>query len=333
MNKALSRKISYITFLGNIIIFLEHANLNLLSSTSYLHTAISLIDKIAVYAMLWFFFITAYLYYLNYNKLDDFKYKLKKRIYTLLIPYFIWNTIGMLLHYISGDYNNMNFFEIFRNSYIFYNGYGCANGPLWYIARLFTYFAISPLLYMIFEKKSSFKFIIIEALLIIINIIFKFNNYSFFYFLPFFICGCYISLHNQDLLTDNKNSKQKTIIILIILTLFSYVSKISNNIAINYLHNVFSMCLIIILVRNIHFNNKPSYWIMNSGMFIYCSHDIIFRTIRYFLFKLPISFNEIVQILYILVSGTSIVCIYWVLYLYFPKTLNLLCGGRNQRKL
>ena len=53
-------------------------------------------DIIPAIAVPSFFLISGFLFYLN--KKDSYTVKLKKRIYTLLIPYLAWNTISIIVH-------------------------------------------------------------------------------------------------------------------------------------------------------------------------------------------------------------------------------------------
>lgn len=332
MDKTLSQKISYITFVCNIIIFLEHSNLNINYSGSLINIIILLFDKMSTPVMVWFFFITGYLYFLSYKKPTDFIAKIKSRVMTLLIPYIIWNIFGMILYWISGEFNGLTILQILRRSFIFFNGVGCADGPLWYIARLFTYFIFTPLIFRVFKKKDDIRFIIIEICLILINIYLKTNNYSFLYFLPFFLCGAYFSLHYPQILKKNDTSTLKTVILIICLVLFSFYVGLLDNSVLQYMYKVLAQIIFIMIIRTLKIFCEPSVFVLKSGMYIYCSHELVFRIVRYILFHINYFNSETLQVLHIIISSGIVLISYMLLVKYAPKLYNVLVGGRNDRK-
>jgi len=133
MSKEVSYKISWVTFIGNILILLHHANLTNIypdQATGYYALFMGFFSKIAIPAMSWFFFISGYLFFRNFD-MSKLIGKWKSRIFSLLIPYLIWNTLSVILQMIKGEkYFSDGFFPFIRNNYIFIFGKGCANGSI-----------------------------------------------------------------------------------------------------------------------------------------------------------------------------------------------------------
>lgn len=98
----------------------------------------------------------------NYD-VQTIKYKFRKRIKTLLIPFLLWNLIALLELYIknipcfSSIFPNVIKFEwnplvIIRNFWATPNG-GCPIlYPLWYVRDLMVMVVLSPLFYMLIKK-------------------------------------------------------------------------------------------------------------------------------------------------------------------------------------
>ena len=106
----------------------------------------------------WFFVFSGYLF-LRYLKEEEFgiqwvKAKWEKRIWSLLIPYFIWNLLAVIAPVIKNVV-----FRLFSLSqetisggplYWFFTG--PADYPLWFLRDLMLLTLILPLLYLVFKK-------------------------------------------------------------------------------------------------------------------------------------------------------------------------------------
>lgn len=104
MDEKFSWKITWASFVGNVLIFLHHANLkDYYPEKTTLMSAfvMDFFSYLAVIAMSWFFFISGYLFFRNF-KMSKYKSKFLSRCRTLLIPYIIWNTLSVLLQVVKG---------------------------------------------------------------------------------------------------------------------------------------------------------------------------------------------------------------------------------------
>lgn len=139
MDRAASYKITWMTFICNIIILLHHANLKTYFPEKYTLLSAMVMDffsALSVIAMTWFFFITGYLFYrnLDYAKIP---LKWKSRVKSLVIPYIIWNTMSVILALLKrSDVFHGSWVNFIRYNYIYFKQIGSANGPLWYIFRV-----------------------------------------------------------------------------------------------------------------------------------------------------------------------------------------------------
>lgn len=96
--------------------------------------------------------------------------KLKKRIFSLLVPYLLWNFIGYIIYAIKVGFSLEDFFHSFWMIDIpGRSGSSPIDGPLWYVRNLMIMVVISPIIaYMI--KYTKWYLILIMTILWIIQI-------------------------------------------------------------------------------------------------------------------------------------------------------------------
>lgn len=190
-----------------------------------------------------FFFISGYLFFVNIETFN----KLKKRIKTLVVPYFLWNlipiiffTIILLTKYIISGFNNIddikNYF-LSLNWRIFWDwniwnlertniigmitpSSGPINLPLWFLRDLIVMIIITPLLYVLLNKKLIP--IILFSILYFLNIPLYFDGLSNTA-LFFFSLGSYFSINKLDLIKVISYYKLYLIPISFILLIFTTV--------------------------------------------------------------------------------------------------------------
>lgn len=174
-----------------------------------------------------FFLISGYLFFKGLDRWDKDIYlsKVKKRLYTLLIPYIIWNTIALL--YVVGkkcfggvlhnngfnivDYfNDHGWFRVFWDSHTMNDSYinwlmlpvsstAPFNVPLWFIRDLIVVIALSPMLYWILKWSRGFA--LIPLLLAFISGVWIEVSGISIISIFFFSVGAFLSIEKIDLST------------------------------------------------------------------------------------------------------------------------------------
>lgn len=156
----MSKKITNINVILTLLIVFMHSE-----CLSYLNAPNEFI-KLLIHGLLvitnvavpTFFAISAYLFFKNY---DNSKYwsKLKSRINSLVIPYFLWSTIFLIFFFVISKMPLFNSFDgsytpIENNFLFFIKSIALAeyDGVLWYVQVLFIFVIISPLIYWICKK-------------------------------------------------------------------------------------------------------------------------------------------------------------------------------------
>ena len=163
-DKLFWKKKEFISFLLCILVFFIHANFakEITSDrfVSVLNYKVSYFfaNSITRFAVPMFFTISGITFFKDY---DNKKYlgKVKSRVFTLIIPYLLWNTIWMLWEIFTShsflakfSENNtpypLNLSSILKG--IFF--YGC-NVPFWFIFDLIIFSLAAPILFLLIKNK------------------------------------------------------------------------------------------------------------------------------------------------------------------------------------
>lgn len=335
-----SNKISNINIILTFLIVLLHSNcLSYANNTSLNFTIFekiqAFIQTICVIAVPTFFAMSAYLFFKNYDW-KNYKFKIKKRIKSLLIPYLLWSIIFLLYMIVITNlplFKSMNtslgkidynFISIIK--YIVFSKY---NGQLWYVFDLLIMIFLSPIIFYVFSKKKykifGLAFIIIN---IIINFYFETDYYSFVYWLPLFLIFSYIAINK----TRNIMDDYKIFISILFWAFFILSFCFYDNYVIIYLYRIICPFFIYILSNRISFLSKKPLKIYEISFFCYCVH---FNIAVFFKRILIIFLGNNIYILFFLQFVVAILTILTVCFLYytmkrfFPKILNVLSGGRS----
>lgn len=143
-----------------------------------------------------FFILSGYLYFNNVTQFNKATYlsKTRRRIHTLLIPYLLWNVIGLTIDLLKYRYFNYPSFGVVENGHIclprliegfwdYADGYPYAFA-FWFIRNLIIFAILSPLAYFL-GGKNVYLFGVLLLTLAALDI----SLWGF----EFFILGCCIA--------------------------------------------------------------------------------------------------------------------------------------------
>lgn len=99
-----------------------------------------------------FAIISGFLFWSTVKDLKDLKGKYKRRLYSLLLPYVLWNIINTLIVNLHGGKGEPSVFElnIWRNIVMW-----DSSPHFWYLFMLMFWTALSPLLFLLYYKKGG----------------------------------------------------------------------------------------------------------------------------------------------------------------------------------
>lgn len=108
------------------------------------------INTFGMVAMSYFFAITGFLLFYKLS-FETYKAKIKKRLFSLLIPFFVWQVIFICYQSCLGaEYNIAD-----TLSSIFLMSAKPPNGVLWYVYAVFILAILSPIQLVIFKSKTA----------------------------------------------------------------------------------------------------------------------------------------------------------------------------------
>ncbi|MBR3885429.1 MAG: acyltransferase [Clostridia bacterium] len=275
MNKKFSNKLTIFNFIFTLVICVYHFPLWKYGANS---TYSFIREKIAYAAMALFFLMSGFLLYQGINSKEDGIKKFQKRLYSLLIPYLIWNIVSIIFKNVLVD-------RIYPLSFVFLiNAFltGPSNGPIWYLLVTYLLSILAPLVGRFKHKKKTVSAVFLLILtyfylryLDIIPTFFIPGDLWYYYntlsYLPFYIVGAYAGLYLKDALNDNRKSLIISICSVVLFGLSIYIYYFTK---LSYLHffcNLLIPITFFLMFPNCIFvsNLKP---ITENAFFAYVMH-------------------------------------------------------------
>lgn len=195
LSQTASIKLSFVNIVLTILIVWLHVS-------SYYDLPES-VGNIAIISVPCFFAISSYLYFISFNFEDVFgcyKSKLRTRVKSLLIPFIIFNILGLIFSLIAykvhpTDYNPIEELTLSRISMLLYRSQ--FNGPLWYMRALFEFVIFAPVIGWILSRHKY-------SLLIVLPFYFICGTISYFSFLHWMIpicLGAYLAIYHNEVIS------------------------------------------------------------------------------------------------------------------------------------
>lgn len=275
-------------------------------------------------AVPFFYIISGY----NFTKSNKtFKYRIKERLSTILLPYILWNTIAYIVSLRRIGFYWPNWDNMVLNPIDF---------PLWYLRDLFILCMIYPLIWILITKLKGVVFTIISIYLYTIEFSFpiiglKYNS-IFFFGMGIFIYK-YLKHRNFKVVIP---FLFEYFIYLFTITLFFlsvfYRKELFHVDGICFaIYILFAMCSITFILLRLKDKFKYSEFPFNQGnkgFFIYCSHCILISGFVVYVLKQVNIYMEIKVFLAAIISTSICIIIYKILHRYSPSILKLLNGGK-----
>ena len=339
------KKVIVSSFLLSILVIYIHANClkeyglqDNTMSTAY-WTVNFIANGIGGIAVPMFFVLSGYLYFRNINFSYDIKGQIQKkqisRIKSIVIPYLLWNTFGMIFYMsipripfvaymMNGSYAEISLKNIIKG--IFLHEYYF---PLWYLKELIILISLTQIIGQILKnKKVSIIILSILAILGILNINLVILKLTSVYF---FFLGSFLGTYIQRDFEVKKNNKSIIYYLIAFIMIVSVRTLSYDNILVRSLYLISPLFLWRMLdVFTEKFNIKP---FMKQSFFVYCSHIIIITTVTKILGKIVKSNNEIGIIVNFLLSPIISLMVIYLIYKFLIKYLNkfycIICGIRR----
>lgn len=282
-------KITYLSFILSALIVVRHAvNIEVYEITrGALYWIERFFTEFTDLMVPMFFAMSGYLFFqdFEYSKLKD---KWKRRIFSVLIPYLIWNLAAYLYYQIIAlvpfirDSMNQSL-EPFNLKWLLLNTlFDISNHQVtWFLQNLLVYIFVVPAFYKILKKKYiSVAFIVLFFLLSLVERQFISTAvYGLAYNAVFYMFGAYMGIHFKDAVQkryDKKLSIAAFIFILVTVGIFM-IFKLNTiiRIPVRLIHIV-----AIWLVADVVAVEKKPWWWIQLSFFIYCTHSLVLESLK-----------------------------------------------------
>lgn len=346
-------KITYLHFIMSVLVILIHS----INNETKFERFFSIDGGIGQFAVPLFFIISGFLFFRNINSKNDAVAKLKRRVYTLLIPYLLWNLIYYAIHLLLKPGSGISINELLDAAFTYKY-----NPSFWFMYQLILLSIISPILYYLFninwKRHQTMKWIVVIIVIVIAELtvasgidIPYLNMDAFIYY----VCGYFLSLlYNNNKIT--LISKKNILICLMILVLaFVFNRYIYHLLLLNpKYYNPFISTIILVRLCGalflfyffdliFNYNSVPTF--MNQSFFLYAIHYMIVKALiiimKYIMYKfVPVGIIINGVDLYTIIECTvfilsPVVCVIINLHLSrfmmkkFTKQYNILVGNRK----
>lgn len=355
----LSKTIMFLRFPLIVAVVFIHTNLNdvniggnlLIQEGQFIfHNTLRhlITNEIARIAVPLFFFFSGFLFFFHTDfSLLTYKSKLKKRFYTLFIPYIFWNIVVLGLTFLaqallssmtSGvnilktDNTFSNWFGVFWN---YRDGFPICY-QFWFIRDLIVVVVCSPIVYWFirfFKMISIFLLGILFCFNIWIPII-GFSSDAFF----FFSFGAWFAIHNRNFTIDFKFLRWPFTYLYLLFVVVDTILWYNHILEFLFIHKIgLIIGLITIIAWTAHGIQKGilkcNSILTSSSFFIYAYHAMPIAFLVKLWVKLIQPSTEVTMIvgyifIPIIVVGLGI-GIYILMLKIFPRFTAFITGGRN----
>ncbi len=294
MNKVLSNKIYYATFILSMLVMLLHASyLELLDVNlpgyDFAYTVHRLFLVIGEAAVPTFFVISGYLLFTKYT-LRGYPKLLLGKLFSLVIPYFIWSVLAFLFMQIAfplmkGEAVSMTFKSVVIDI-LLSNEYP----HLWFVRPLLVYFVCSPILYFAFKFLKKWS-IIIPVALFFVYMFFRPQYGGILLWIPLFFVGSYLAYFKIPIMNPFR-PRTMAIIPLVVLAVLAVVFTLNHTQYEDYAYYCYRFVSPLLMwlaldVLTTLFEKENIYLIFKTSGFIFFCHLFIVNAIK-LLFELGI---------------------------------------------
>ena len=232
------KKKEFISFLLSIFVFFIHTNFaqnNISGSTvSIINQKVSYFFSYSItrFAVPMFFILSGITFFKDYSN-KKYLTKIKSRLFTLVIPYLLWNTIWMLWEIFTSYSFIANFSEnnipypltltSILKGIFFYN----CNIPFWFVFDLIIFSFAAPLVFLIIKNKYvGIASIAILSIVSLFGIYLPMNVFYYPMAIVFYLMGAVIGYHFFDL-AAKKSSRLMQIASLVFLAAYILAKNIA----------------------------------------------------------------------------------------------------------
>ena len=159
------------------------------------------VSNIAIIAVPCFFAMSSFWYFYSFdfvNPWSSYKTKVQGRFKSVLIPFLIFNILGLLFSIICYEFHPTEYnplADLKRQGVLYYLYFSHGNGPLWYLRSLFMFILFAPVLGWIIRWSKWSFLLLIPA--------FIFGQKASYFFFPYWsvniLFGAYVAIYYNEI--------------------------------------------------------------------------------------------------------------------------------------
>jgi len=291
-------------------------------------------QKIGLMVMSFFFLISGFFTYSNIQgklSMKEYCSKIKRRVFSCLVPYIIWNILFIFLPF----QKEITFFEFIESTFLFKQF--PMDEPSWYLYSIFFCALISPIFWIAFNNKYGGGVLLFFCLInkVFMNssneMIYNITHYGYIYNTLFFFPAYMVGLYWGVKYSQKKMKGLFFELCNILLVSLFYDYKLFEEMGIVILLIVF-----IYFMPKINNNKNRLGRIANISFLLYTMHMYIIGKIQrpvrvHLLLKIiPYAWTANIVARFIIIPIVIVVAyLTWVVIsLVSPKVIRILTGGR-----
>lgn len=282
-----------------------------------------------------FFFISALLFYKNCS-FGEIERKFNARIYSLLIPYILWNCFFVACYWILSHVpvisSRMNMGDVLNTPkdiiLAVLNSY---HTDMWFIKNLMCYTLLAPVLLILFqkEKRTWILGIIIFSLALYLMPEYK----SLLRWLPVYLMGAMVGYfwdkNTFGYFFQSKKTRFFTIITVVVFLLIYIISlRTESDILLTYFAPILIWFIIDGLFSDMIASLKIKKW-MNCMFFIFCTHHFLLNVLQKLIFIFMPHTYFVIMLTFILSPFIVVGVLLWIARMFSEcKLYKIMTGGR-----
>lgn len=245
----------------------------------FIYKLINLLTHMTEVAVLTFFFVSGFLYFSNFESMNDYVTKLKKRVGSIVVPFFIWSFLNWLyfavITHIPVISTKMNMEPVRLDSKSIIRDIAMSKyAPLWFLRVLFCLCVLGIILNCVLNYKRLT--LVVISMLMLWNVFAGYGYQSIITWMPYFMGGGYLRKHGSKLVHGKVMLSVATILLIA-----SYVLNEGTTGSVLYIARfLIAAALFSIFTRR----ETIEKWFWGASMFIYCTHFSIVSAIEKMMF-------------------------------------------------
>lgn len=279
-----------------------------------------------------FFIISAYLFFRGYEKPGAYRAKLKRRIFSLALPFLLWNILLFTWGF------------SFKSLVFTFSGYPTdfypANGPTWFLRELMLMMLAAPAIWWIVKRRltAALWLSCVVAGWIYFEYIHFTGLANVFEAMLGFTLGAYILRHDVKLFDFNPRMLASCLIGLAAIYIVSYIFP-EHNVLLGRLRYFAKFGIYIslgIMLAHSRIASAVAY-LGEASFFIFVAHMPVLQRVGPAVFNAANPHTDLAAITCLIAvwALTISICVgaWWLLKLIAPRALNVLTGGRLTRTI